>query len=74
MLGTEDNITKFLEIIHTEEDVRGEVKALFQKYTTSKARWEAFDQYFTQQLRTVQHSNKFFQLFIHDKIFMIFLL
>lgn len=53
MLGTEENVTKFLEIIHTEEEVRAEVKTLLNKYSTSKEKWEAFNQYYTHQLQSV---------------------
>ena len=55
MLGTKEGVTKFLEIIHTDEEVRTEVKTLFDKHTTSKARWEAFNKYYTQQFQSVQH-------------------
>lgn len=49
MLGTEENINKFLEIIHTEEEVRADVRSLLNKYSTSEKRWEAFQEYYIKQ-------------------------
>lgn len=44
MLGTEEGIEKFLPILPNDED-RQEVKILFDKESTSEARWNAFIQY-----------------------------
>ncbi|EFN65021.1 DNA primase small subunit [Camponotus floridanus] len=44
MLGTEEGIEKFLPILPNEED-KQEMKALFNKESTSEARWHAFVQY-----------------------------
>lgn len=44
MLGTEEGIEKFLVILPNDED-RQAVKALFNKESTSEARWKAFVQY-----------------------------
>lgn len=53
MLGTEENINKFLEIIHTEEEVRADVRSLLNKYSTSEKRWEAFQEYYIKQSQSV---------------------
>lgn len=44
MLGTEEGIEKFLPILPNDED-RQEMKVLFDKESTSEARWNAFLQY-----------------------------
>lgn len=44
ILGTEEGIEKFLQILPNEED-KAEVKTLFNKENTSEARWNAFIQY-----------------------------
>ena len=52
MLGTEEGINKFLGIIG-EEDLREEVKALFDQYSTSVKRWDAFVSFFKNQMQQV---------------------
>ncbi|CAD6219165.1 GSCOCG00004837001-RA-CDS [Cotesia congregata] len=47
MLGTEKNINKFL-ILLPDDDTRKEVKSLFERYTTSLDRWDAFLSYYEQ--------------------------
>lgn len=52
MLGTEERVTKFLGIL-SEEDLRNEVKAIFDKHSTSVKRWEAFVNNFREQIQSV---------------------
>lgn len=47
MLGTEKNINKFLTLL-PDDDTRKEVKSLFDRYTTSLDRWNAFLSYYEQ--------------------------
>lgn len=44
MLGTEEGIQKFLSTLANEED-RREIKTLFDKESTSEARWNVFVTY-----------------------------
>lgn len=53
MLGTEEGIEKFLPILPNEED-RQEMKALFNRESTSEARWQAFVQYIESKRTEVQ--------------------
>ncbi|XP_008559230.1 DNA primase small subunit [Microplitis demolitor] len=47
MLGSEKNVNKFLDTL-PDEETKKEVKNLFDRYTTSLDRWNAFLQYFEQ--------------------------
>ncbi|KAJ8684582.1 hypothetical protein QAD02_020374 [Eretmocerus hayati] len=49
MLGTEDRIVKFLGLL--TEDLKFEVKALFDKYSSSVQRWRAFTTFFKEQIQ-----------------------
>ncbi|OXU26399.1 hypothetical protein TSAR_009767 [Trichomalopsis sarcophagae] len=51
MLGTEERITKFLGIL-AEEDLRNEVKAIFDKHSTSVKKWEAFVNHYREQTQS----------------------
>lgn len=63
MLGTEEGIEKFLPILPNEED-RQEMTALFNKESTSEARWHAFVQYIESKRTEVQLYNSL-QLFVY---------
>lgn len=52
MLGTEDGETKFLGILG-EDDMRNEVKTVFSKHSSSVKKWEAFVNYFKDQIQSV---------------------
>lgn len=52
MLDTEERENKFLGII-LEEDLRKEVKTLFDQHSTGVKKWEAFVQFFRDQIQSV---------------------
>lgn len=55
MLGTEEKETKFLGILG-EEEMRAEVKAIFNKHSTSVKKWEAFVNFYKEQIQSVSIS------------------
>lgn len=57
MLGTEEGIDKFLTLL-PDDEVRAEVKNLFDKSSTSLARWETFVDYHSSQLQSVNFLKK----------------
>lgn len=59
ILGTEEGIEKFLPILPNEED-RQEMKVLFNKESTSEARWHVFVHYIESKRTEVQLNNFFF--------------
>jgi hypothetical protein len=52
MLGTEDNITKFLGII-ADDEMKLEVRNILNKHLTSGKKWEAFVNFFKDQIHLV---------------------
>ncbi|KAK0080689.1 hypothetical protein PV325_013506 [Microctonus aethiopoides] len=50
MLGSEDSIAKFMKLL-PDEETRIEMRNLFEKYTTSVERWNAFVDYVHDQLQ-----------------------
>lgn len=58
MLGTEDGVTKFLGMFG-EDDLRSEVKSVLDKYSTSIKKWEAFVNFFKDQIQSVSHLDDF---------------
>lgn len=52
MLGAEDEVLKFLGII-AEDEMRIEVKSILDQYPTSLAKWNAFIDFFRNQIQSV---------------------
>lgn len=63
ILGTEEGIEKFLPILPNEED-RQEMKALFNRESTSEARWQAFVQYIESKRTEVQLYTIYFTILL----------
>lgn len=55
ILGTDKEIAKFLDLL-PDDEVKSEVKNLFQKYTKSVDRWDAFTKYYDSQIHSVSRS------------------
>ncbi|XP_043280996.1 DNA primase small subunit [Venturia canescens] len=51
ILGTDEAVAKFLELL-PDEEVKSEVKNLFDKYSKSVDRWDAFTKYYTNQMQS----------------------
>lgn len=61
MLGTEDNIRKFLAILPKGE-IRVEVKSIINQYSNSIDRWNAFVNFFNDRIGAVGIFYEIFQV------------